>query len=742
MMSPSVNHEQAILPSDRAAPGRTRRTLLYSLLITMGGIALSALLSWKLTGHERQLAEVQFKLDADKRIEAIQRTATDRLETVGSVAAFFAGSTLVDRKEFRTFTGPILETHTGIQSLAWAPRIPAARRKSHEQTVRDEGFANYEIHHRDEQWRFVPAGQRDEHYPILFVEPFRKNQSLIGLDLESNAACRSAIQRAMATGRKAAAIGPSLDDNETDSHLLYVVEPASNDDPNRAKRPADQPETGGIVLGVFQIGTLVESALRYLVPVGIDIRISALPDAKGNVFTYTRFSPLRLRNGVLELEDASSVFSAGGLQPTGGIEVADLRCTVDCAPMASYLARDRTWGPVGVFGGGLILTFLTVVCLRVMTGQKARVEQLVAKRTRELAESEWRFRHLVENAGDAFFLHEEKGRFLDVNKQACDSLGYTREELLLMTILDVDVQFVSKNLEKYLRLPTEDYPVTFEGRHRRKDGSTFPVEIRLAVLETHGRRLMHVLARDITDRKRAEERLREDRRLLREMLESQESDRKLVAYEIHDGLAQELVAAIYKFQSVEQLRDDQPDAAREEFDAAVRLLREAMAETRRLISGLRPPVLDESGVVAAIECLIAENRHVGCPEIEFVHELEPGRLAPPLEGALFRIVQEGLTNACRHSGSRKVRVELGQTGGRVRVEVRDWGVGFDPAQVPGGHFGLHGIRERARQLSGSAAIETAPQQGTRVIVELPLVMQSENGGDRNGANPLNGDPRT
>jgi len=119
-----------------------------------------------------------------------------------------------------------------------------------------------------------------------------------------------------------------------------------------------------------------------------------------------------------------------------------------------------------------------------------------------------------------------------------------------------------------------------------------------------------------------------------------------------------------------------PDAAQEIFDEAIRLLRDAMVETRRLIGGLRPPILDESGIVDGINYLISEQSQHGGANIEFIHPTEFGRLAPSLESTIFRIVQEGLTNAAGTVKSEKVRVELGQTGDRVHVEVRDWGIGF------------------------------------------------------------------
>jgi two-component system sensor histidine kinase DegS len=157
------------------------------------------------------------------------------------------------------------------------------------------------------------------------------------------------------------------------------------------------------------------------------------------------------------------------------------------------------------------------------------------------------------------------------------------------------------------------------------------------------------------------------------------------------------------------------------------LLGEAMAECRRLISGLRPPVLDAAGIVAAVDSLVAEQRRHGAPEIEFVHDVEFDRLAPSLEIAAFRIVQECLTNTCRYSKSPRVRIALRQVEGLMRIDVQDWGIGFDPSRIVRGHFGLEGIRERVRLLDGMVTIHSAPGQGAHVIVELPLIPPVENG---------------
>ena len=107
-------------------------------------------------------------------------------------------------------------------------------------------------------------------------------------------------------------------------------------------------------------------------------------------------------------------------------------------------------------------------------------------------------------------------------------------------------------------------------------------------------------------------------------------------------------------------------------------------------------------------------------EIEYLHDLPTAHLPPGLDDAVFRIIQESLQNACRHSRSDKIRVSLEQSEGWINIEVRDWGIGFDLNSVEGKRFGLQGIRERARLLDGQVAIESAPNEGTRISVAIPI----------------------
>ncbi|HVA49912.1 MAG TPA: sensor histidine kinase [Pirellulales bacterium] len=206
-----------------------------------------------------------------------------------------------------------------------------------------------------------------------------------------------------------------------------------------------------------------------------------------------------------------------------------------------------------------------------------------------------------------------------------------------------------------------------------------------------------------------------EREFLQHLLSMSESDRKLVAYEIHDGLVQYVTAALMRLDSFAAAVP--ADLARENLDVSRQLLRDALTEARRLIGGLRPPVLDESGIVAAVEYLVGEQ--TGECSIELVHDVRTERLPPPIESALFRICQEALTNVRRHSRATRARVELVEEENSVRLSIRDDGVGFNPADVRARQFGLQGIRERARLLGGQATIDSAPGAGTRIEVELP-----------------------
>ncbi len=393
--------------------------------------------------------------------------------------------------------------------------------------------------------------------------------------------------------------------------------------------------------------------------------------------------------------------------------------------------------------------FITDITDRVHAEEDLRrrhdeLEQRVVARTRQLAETNAQLRDVIvqrQSAEDALRQSNEQlqaiydgmqdglvladiesRRLLRTNPAMLRMTGYAEEELLSRSVEDLHPPAERSSMLESFRAHAEGHDHLVENRAVQcKDGSVFYVDISTSRILYRDRPCLLGFFRDITSRKQSQEALNRERQTLRHMLRASDHERQLIAYEIHDGLAQQLAAAIMQFQSFDFLRQRNPHDAKTAYDAGMQMLRQAHAETRRLISGVRPPILDESGITAAVAHLVHDTREAGGPEIEFTSRVAFDRLPPVLENAVYRIAQEALTNACKHSHSPKVRVSLLQDDGQLHLEVLDWGAGFNPQSTGPDRFGLAGIRERARFLGGTAAIESRPGEGTRVRVSLPLV---------------------
>lgn len=198
-----------------------------------------------------------------------------------------------------------------------------------------------------------------------------------------------------------------------------------------------------------------------------------------------------------------------------------------------------------------------------------------------------------------------------------------------------------------------------------------------------------------------------------------ERDRQWIASELHDGLVQNITGAQMQLEALAHSGKIPAGEARDVVLKAVGLLRKAVDEARRVILGLRPPALDEKGLIGAIKSLLTEEGP-STLKIRFKADIAFRRLHPRLETGIFRIVQEALTNIRRHSKAERAEVRLAQIANRLEILIRDSGVGFDPALVQERRFGVRGIFERARLLGGSAQVDSQPGKGTRIVVSLPL----------------------
>ena len=345
--------------------------------------------------------------------------------------------------------------------------------------------------------------------------------------------------------------------------------------------------------------------------------------------------------------------------------------------------------------------------------QRKQTEEAIVR-----AKQQWE--QTFDSVPDLIAIMDTHFRIVRVNRPMAQRLGRTPEECVGMTCY----KGIHGELEPPVFCPHARTLATGEEHreevHEERLGGYFMVTT-TPLFDQQGKLFGSVhVARDITQRKLAEEQLRRERHGLAHLLRASDHERQLIAYEVHDGLAQHLAGAIMQLENCGHLLQEHPDKAHAAFDAGMQMVRKAHAEARRLISGVRPPVLDESGIRTAIAYLIHEQQSSEGPEIGLACSIAFERLPATLENAIYRIAQEALSNACTHSRSEKVQVSLVQEADRLRLEVRDWGIGFDPQAVPEDRYGLEGIRERTRLLGGQLHIDTGADRGTLIRVVLPL----------------------
>jgi len=346
------------------------------------------------------------------------------------------------------------------------------------------------------------------------------------------------------------------------------------------------------------------------------------------------------------------------------------------------------------------------------------------KRAEEaLRESEERFRRLSEASFEGILIHVE-GKIIDANRAFAAMFGYDVSELIGKNALDFATPELREIAERHIRTESEE---PYEGVARRKEGSTFDVEVRGKNIPYEGRMVRVTALLDITERKRAEEELKRAKsrlqRLSHRLLEVQENDRRAIARELHDEIGQILTAAKLDLQVIRRGKIPQDLAAR--LDENIASLDNCLSRVRNLSLDLRPSMLDDLGLVAALRWQLNRQAERAGFQVHLVAEDAPERLHPELETVCYRIVQEALTNIAKHAHAHNVWVELTSSDREVLLSVRDDGVGFHAesalADAPHGvSFGILGMQERASLLGGKLEIVSAMEKGTTVTARFPL----------------------
>ena len=343
----------------------------------------------------------------------------------------------------------------------------------------------------------------------------------------------------------------------------------------------------------------------------------------------------------------------------------------------------------------------------------------------ELLESEIRYRALFENSSDAIIVCDPRASIVMANKAASRLTGYTVEELTRMNVSQITTEATFERAKARQKSPPPDRYGLVSQRHElqliRKDGEERTVEAVTALITAGGQAAqIQTLLRDVTEERRARENLLRYAELV---TQAQEEERKRVALELHDETAQDLSRLALDIDLLigtgKGLDRDVTNRLEELRQRTAGILQ----GVRRFSQNLRLPVLEDFGLLSALQWLSEEFSNqspLSCP-VEVVGA--PRRLSPHTELALFRIAQEAVNNARKHADATQVviRVEFGLD--EVALHVRDNGKGFDMPKAPGdfarlGKLGMLGMHERAHLVNGECSVSSQKGAGTIVTVRV------------------------
>jgi PAS domain S-box-containing protein len=347
-----------------------------------------------------------------------------------------------------------------------------------------------------------------------------------------------------------------------------------------------------------------------------------------------------------------------------------------------------------------------------------------------LQENEERLSRIIESAMDAIVTLDDTGRVVFFNRAAEEAFGFAAGAAVGQPC----ERFLSAPLRRMIfdndgarPLPAMWVP---EGHHGiRADGRTFPIEASLSRAETGGRTVHTLILRDIEERNK--ERLREmSARMQRDI----EEERKRISQALHDEMGQNLTALRLDADWMRRHCQHMPPML-EAIDRIKECIDDSAAAMRRIIADMRPRVLDDLGIDVAIRSLVKDVSTRTGLNVRFSLEGRVLDIDDAMKTALYRMLQECLTNVTRHADAKEVQVLLLANDGDIQLVVADDGRGFTPhAQFKPGSFGLFGLGERAGQLGGSVAVESAPAQGTRVMIRLPFSAGRNQGSLNQAAN--------
>jgi PAS domain S-box-containing protein len=346
-----------------------------------------------------------------------------------------------------------------------------------------------------------------------------------------------------------------------------------------------------------------------------------------------------------------------------------------------------------------------------------------------LQESEKKYRELYEGSRDALGAIDMNGKFIEFNSSFQEMIGYAPEEIYKLKYEDITPKkwhAMEKNILD-TQVKRRGYSDIYEKEYLRKDGTVFPVELRAYLTKVGDGQptRMWAIVRDISERKKIEREILDSQERLRSLtahLQSvREQERTNIAREIHDEMGQTLTALKMDLSWIKKRMGHQPEPIGEKISGMSVLIDGAVRSMKRISTELRPGLLDDFGLSAAMEWQAEEFTIRTGIECHTVFKPKEIVVDKDRTTAVFRIFQEALTNVARHSQATGVKVELIKSQKFIKLTIKDNGKGIAKEKISGSEsFGLMGMRERVTFMGGGISIEGVNGKGTVITARIPL----------------------
>jgi PAS domain S-box-containing protein len=348
------------------------------------------------------------------------------------------------------------------------------------------------------------------------------------------------------------------------------------------------------------------------------------------------------------------------------------------------------------------------------------------KAEEEIRMSEHKYRLLFDqNPMPMWMISLPEKNFLAVNAAAVDYYGYSKAEFLGMNIRDLRPAPDTTNLHDVISTYKSGINNTGIWQHKKKDGTVVKVNLITHDIIYQGKHAKLVLANDVTEKIRAEEKLKSSHAELRELATHlqnvRESERTHMAREIHDELGQQLTGLKMDISWINRKLNTEDKELKQKMNDTLNLIDGTVKTVRRLATQLRPSILDDLGIVAAMEWQSEEFQKRSEINTVFSSNVSSIELSTDLATGFFRIYQESLTNVLRHSGATEVEAMLNMKDGLLILNIKDNGIGFNSKEIESKKtLGLLGMKERTLIMGGSYEITSKPGKGTSVVIIAPI----------------------